>query len=282
MAGQLDGRRAADLAGADHRSARRGADPLGAGWTHDAVRGRHRGVVVDRARAGGGRLDRRAGDHGAARPGPTAGDGAAPVLHPGPVVLDLDRRLRGDHRVAAGRPGLRSVDQRLRPAAAGEAAVRWACSGTFGDWHRRRLAAGLRARTAGQFGALLRLAAVEVLVMGATMGVATALSATAPPVGHAIGHESAHGVPRIEATGRTPGTGHLRRRTWRSSGGRTCWCCCSRRCAWPAISTGFDGCGRPAANWPVGRICWAVGRNRRHGPRPEQRQSPPTTASCGA
>ncbi len=71
--------------------------------------------------------------------------------------------------------------------------------GTFGYWHRRRLAAGLRARSIGNFGALLRLAAVEVLVMGATMGVATALSATAPPVGHAVGHEAAHGVPRIEA-----------------------------------------------------------------------------------
>ncbi len=71
--------------------------------------------------------------------------------------------------------------------------------GTFGYWHRRRLTAGLRAHSVGRFGALLRLAAVEVIVMGATRGVATALSATAPPVGHAVGHEAAHGVPRIEA-----------------------------------------------------------------------------------
>ena len=35
--------------------------------------------------------------------------------------------------------------------------------------------------------------------MGATMGVATALSTTAPPVGHATGHDSAHGTSRIEA-----------------------------------------------------------------------------------
>jgi putative copper export protein len=77
--------------------------------------------------------------------------------------------------------------------------VALAVLGTFGSWHRRRLAAGLRARSVGNFRALLRLAAVEVLVMGATMGVATALSATAPPVGHAVGHEAAHGVPRIEA-----------------------------------------------------------------------------------
>ena len=71
--------------------------------------------------------------------------------------------------------------------------------GSFGAWHRRRIAAGLRRQTIGQRRVLLRVAAVEVLVMGATMGVATALSATAPPAGHATGHEAAHGIPRIEA-----------------------------------------------------------------------------------
>lgn len=71
--------------------------------------------------------------------------------------------------------------------------------GAFGAWHRRRIAAGLRTLSIGHRAALLRVAAIEVLVMGATMGVATALSATPPPVGHATGHESAHGTSRIEA-----------------------------------------------------------------------------------
>ena len=71
--------------------------------------------------------------------------------------------------------------------------------GMFGAWHRRRLTAGLRTLSIGQRTALIRVAAVEVVVMGATMGVATALSATPPPSGHATGHESAHGTPRIEA-----------------------------------------------------------------------------------
>ena len=70
--------------------------------------------------------------------------------------------------------------------------------GGFGWAHRRRLASRLFAATSAPGRALLRLAAVEVLVMGATMGVAGALSATPPPAVHAVGHESVHGTSRFE------------------------------------------------------------------------------------
>ena len=70
--------------------------------------------------------------------------------------------------------------------------------GAFGWAHRRRLASRLFAATTAPGRALLRLAAVEVLVMGATMGVAGALSATPPPAVHAVGHESVHGTSRFE------------------------------------------------------------------------------------
>jgi len=70
--------------------------------------------------------------------------------------------------------------------------------GVFGAWHRRRLVNGLENQSIGERRALLRVAAVEVLVMGATMGVATALSGTAPAAGHAVGHDLVHGTSRIE------------------------------------------------------------------------------------
>ena len=130
--------------------------------------------------------------------------------------------------------------------------------GTFGYWHRRRLAAGLRARAAGQFGALLRLAAVEVVIMGATMGVATALSATAPPVGHAVGHESAHGVPRIEALAGHPvpviSPANLAL-LWRPD-------MIILLLAAVGLVSYLAGVRRLRAtgeSWPVGRTCWAIG-----------------------
>jgi putative copper resistance protein D len=129
--------------------------------------------------------------------------------------------------------------------------------GTFGYWHRRRLAAGLRARSVGNFGALLRLAAVEVLVMGATMGVATALSATAPPVGHAVGHEAAHGVPRIEAMAGHPvpviSLENLAI-AWRPD-------VIVLLIVALSLSGYLIGVRRFRAaggSWPAGRVCWAV------------------------
>jgi putative copper resistance protein D len=71
--------------------------------------------------------------------------------------------------------------------------------GGFGVWHRRRMSTGLANQSIGERHALLRIAAVEVLVMGATMGVATALSGTAPAAGHAVGHDLVHGTSRIES-----------------------------------------------------------------------------------
>ena len=129
--------------------------------------------------------------------------------------------------------------------------------GAFGAWHRRRLAAGLRTMRIGQRGALLRVAAVEVLVMGATMGVATALSATAPPAGHATGHDAAHGTSRIEglAGHRVPViSAENLALLWRPdvlvlllvAVALTCYLAGTRR----ARMTG----GR----WPASRICWAV------------------------
>lgn len=50
--------------------------------------------------------------------------------------------------------------------------------GAFGVWHRRRTLPAVRA---GDRRAFLRLAAVEVLVLAAAIGVATALARTAPP-----------------------------------------------------------------------------------------------------
>lgn len=129
--------------------------------------------------------------------------------------------------------------------------------GLFGAWHRRRISTGLRTMTIGQRGALLRVAAVEILVMGATMGVATALSATAPPVGHATGHDSVHGTARIEAL-----TGHRvpvisaenLALLWRPdvivlllvAVALTCYLAGARR---------VRMAGR---NWPAARTCWVV------------------------
>ncbi|MET0966367.1 MAG: cytochrome c oxidase assembly protein, partial [Nakamurella sp.] len=70
--------------------------------------------------------------------------------------------------------------------------------GGFGAWQRRRMARGLVNQSIGERHALLRIAAIEVLVMGATMGVATALSGTPPAAGHAVGHDLVHGTSRIE------------------------------------------------------------------------------------
>ncbi len=50
--------------------------------------------------------------------------------------------------------------------------------GGFGWWHRRR---SLPALAAGRPGVFVRVAAVELLVLAATMGLAVALSRTAPP-----------------------------------------------------------------------------------------------------
>jgi putative copper export protein len=50
--------------------------------------------------------------------------------------------------------------------------------GAFGWWHRRR---SMPALAAGRPGVFLRVAAVELLVLAATMGLAAALSRTAPP-----------------------------------------------------------------------------------------------------
>ena len=70
--------------------------------------------------------------------------------------------------------------------------------GGFGWWHRTRLAATLGPDAAGTRRVVVRLAAVELLVMGATMGLAAGLSRTPPPAAHLVGHDSAHGTPRIE------------------------------------------------------------------------------------
>ncbi|GAA2015398.1 CopD family protein [Nakamurella flavida] len=70
--------------------------------------------------------------------------------------------------------------------------------GGFGLWHRTRLAAAVREGATGTRRAVLRLAGVELLVMGATMGLAAGLSRTPPPAAHLTGHDSAHGTPRIE------------------------------------------------------------------------------------
>ncbi|MEJ2890802.1 cytochrome c oxidase assembly protein [Actinomycetospora aeridis] len=53
-----------------------------------------------------------------------------------------------------------------------------AALGGFGAWHRRRT---LPALAAGDRGAIVRFAGLEVLLMGATMGIAVALGRTPPP-----------------------------------------------------------------------------------------------------
>jgi putative copper resistance protein D len=90
------------------------------------------------------------------------------------------------------------------------------------------------------------------------MGVATALSATAPPVGHAVGHEAVHGVPRIEAMAGHPvpviSAGNLAT-LWRPD-------MIVLLLAAVALSGYLIGVRRIRAtgqSWPASRICWAVG-----------------------
>jgi putative copper resistance protein D len=90
------------------------------------------------------------------------------------------------------------------------------------------------------------------------MGVATALSATAPPAGHAVGHEAAHGIPRIEGMAGHPvpviSIENLAV-LWRpdmivvllTAVGLACYLVGVRR---------FHAAG---GWWPAGRICWAIG-----------------------
>jgi putative copper export protein len=129
--------------------------------------------------------------------------------------------------------------------------------GGFGAWHRRRITAGLRGMTIGQRGALLRVAAVEILVMGATMGVATALSATAPPVGHATGHDSAHGTSRIEAMAghRVPVISVENLAVlWRPD--VLVLLLVAVALTW--YLTGVRRMRMTGANWPASRVCWAI------------------------
>src|SRR6476620_10886467 len=94
--------------------------------------------------------------------------------------------------------------------------------------------------------------------MGATMGVATAISATAPPLGHAVGHESAHGVPRIEALAGHPVpviSPENLAVLWRPD-------MLVLLLAAVCLAGYLIGVRRRRAaggQWPVGRICWAVG-----------------------
>lgn len=130
--------------------------------------------------------------------------------------------------------------------------------GTFGVWHRRRIGAGLRTMTIGRRGALLRVAAVEVLLMGATMGVATALSATPPPVGHATGHDAAHGTSRIEAL-----AGH-RLPVISAENLAVLWrpdviVLLLVAVALAGYLAGVRRVRMSGGAWPVSRVCWAVG-----------------------
>ena len=169
----------------------------------------------------------------------------------------VDRCLRGDHRLAAGRPGRPTCGPATTAGCCWSSCCAWACSARSVPGTGAGSRPGCEPVPIGQRGALLRVAAVEVLVMGATMGVATALSATAPPVGHAAGHESAHGTSRIEAHGRARVpviSAENLVLLWRPD----VIVLLLVAVAWPATWSVSAGCGRPAG-WPVGRICWAVG-----------------------
>ena len=112
--------------------------------------------------------------------------GPAPVLGAGRCVLGGRRAL-----------GCR---QRLRPAAAGQISsgrrtACWCCSrpwrwlvlGGFGWWHRRHTVEQMERDPRRTRGLFVRVAAVELVVMGATFGLAVGLSRTPTPVTQTIG-----------------------------------------------------------------------------------------------
>lgn len=122
--------------------------------------------------------------------------------------------------------------------------------GAFGVVQRRRILAGGLARP----GAFARLALTELAVMGATVGLAVALSRTPPPV-----EQSAQGDPVLELTG-YPAPPPLEASSW-----LTVW-----QVNWLflpaavlAVTLYLVGVRRLRArgdHWPVGRtVCWVLG-----------------------